>query len=113
MNLKKKELIITIIMLVVFIVIGLNLTVFAAQDGTNTTSYLTTWGSNTSNNSTGNIQAINTNTTSNTSNTNTNTNTNTTKMPNTGAEDLPWLVIAGCVVSAVFAYNKIKEYKEF
>ena len=49
----------------------------------------------------------------NTANSTINSTTNNTAMPNTGVEELPWMIIVICVVSAVFAYNKIKEYKEY
>ena len=45
--------------------------------------------------------------TTNTTNTNTN---NPTQLADTGLEDLPWVIIGICAVSAIFAYKKIKEY---
>ena len=40
-----------------------------------------------------------------------NTPTNTTKLPQTGIEDYAlWLIIPVCVVSALYAYKKIRDY---
>ncbi len=42
--------------------------------------------------------------------TNINANNNT-KLPQTGANDtIMWVVIGGCVVTAIYTYKKIKEY---
>lgn len=109
MNLKKKELVISIVMVIVFSIIGLNLSVFASNGQTQIEFPSLT----NQNNATGNtIQVIN-----NTTNTNAtgtieiaNNTNNPGQLANTGLEDLPWLVIAVCAVSAVFAYNKIREY---
>lgn len=128
MKLGKKELIISIVMLIVFVVIGLNVSVFATSS-TNTVSLNNGFSFNLTNNSntiptnntaTNNIekdQEIPTNNTviptNNTNVNNANTNNASTKdVPNTGLEDMPWLVIAVCGVSAIFAFKKIKEYNE-
>ena len=117
MNFKKKELIVTIIMLIVFVIIGLGLNAYASSPSVN----LVIGG----NNSTSGLQIVqntnsstveNTNSsTSGTVITNTSTSTNTsnstnTSMPYTGAGEMPWLIIAICAASAIFAYKKIKEY---
>ena len=125
MKLGKKELIISIVMLIVFIIIGLNFSVFA----TSTSIHFNLAGNN-SNNSSNTIPQNNVipqnntiekdqerpqnNTvipTNNTTNTNTN-NSSTKDVPDTGLEDAPWLIIAVCGVSAIFAYKKIKEYNQ-
>lgn len=111
MNLKKKELIISIIIMIVFLIVGLNISVLA-------TNYEYSFnGSNTSNTSNLNNFAIEVvNTTDNNTLTNNQLNNNNTNNPgqlaDTGLEDLPWVVIGICAVSAIFAYKKIKEYKE-
>ena len=52
------------------------------------------------------------NNSSRTNNTNTTNNANKPgQLADTGLEDAPWLIIAICAVSTVFAYNKIREYK--
>ena len=121
MRLGRKELIISIVMLIVFLVIGLNFSVFA----TNASISFNLAGNNSSNNTipqNNTIQQNNTiekdqeipqnNTVIPTNNT-TNTNNSSTKdVPNTGLEDTPWLIIAVCGVSAIFAFKKIKEYNQ-
>lgn len=119
MKLGKKELIISIVMLIVFLVMGLNFSVFA----TNASISFNLAGNNSSNNNSipiGNANNIiekdqerpNNNTTVIPTNSNANTNTAGKDVPNTGLEDAPWLVIAVCGVSAIFAFKKIKEYNE-
>ena len=111
MNLKKKDLIISIVMLLVFIVLGLNVSVLATSTENNVLTLPIT--QNTTNNNTNNqiSQIVISNTSSNTANNLvTNSKTANTNVPNTGLTDLPWVVIGVCVVSAVFAYKKIKEY---
>ena len=39
-------------------------------------------------------------------------NNNPDQLADTGLEDWPWIIIAICAISTVFAYKKIKEYKE-
>ena len=121
MKLKKKELIISVIMLIVFLVAGLNLAVLATSDdgsqnilfppannSLNNNLNITTPGNNTTDDeNTGN--SINIPIKDGELNENTNT---PTEVPNTGLEDLPWVIIGICAVSAIFAYKKIKEYKE-
>lgn len=100
MKLGKKELIISVVMLIVFLVLGLNFSVFATNTGNNSlTLNFNLSGNNNANN---NIPVNN----------NANTNTAGKDVPNTGLEDAPWLVIAVCGVSAIFAFKKIKEYNE-
>ena len=126
MNLKKKELIFSIIIMVIFLAIGLNISVFATNDDERQNINLNFNNIQNSqntqipvNNSTtnigGTIQVNNTTLikdaeVSNTNNANTNKN-NPNQLANTGLEDLPWVIIGLCAVSAIFAYKKIKEYK--
>ena len=122
MKLKKKELIISVIMLIVFLVAGLNLAVLATSDD-GSQNILFPPANNSLNNNL-NIITPGNNTTDDENTGNSinipikdgeigNANTNTpTEVPNTGLEDLPWVVIGICAVSAIFAYKKIKEYKE-
>ncbi len=122
MNLNKKELIISVILILILalLIIGFNANVLATSSNTagSLNDYLNlSWGAG--NNSNNNIPQIPINNTNNTSNevqnipvNNSVNNTNTPgKVPNTGLEDAPWLIIGICVVSATFAYKKIKEYK--
>lgn len=121
MKLKKKELIISVIMLIVFLIAGLNLAVLATSDD-GSQNILFPPANNSLNNNLNNITPGN-NTTDDENTGNSinipikdgelNENTNTpTEVPNTGLEDLPWVIIGICAVSAIFAYKKIKEYKE-
>jgi len=117
MNIKKRELIISIVMIVAFIILSCNFSVSAISANADPNRVTLTIPSNNINdtnmieiiNGTNTAQPTNTNTSTNT---NTNTNTNTpSQLANTGLEDLPWLVIGLCAVSAIFAYSKIREYK--
>ena len=121
MKLKKKELIISVIMLIVFLVAALNLAVLATSDD-GSQNILFPPANNSLNNNL-NIITPGNNTTDDENTGNSinipikdgelNENTNTpTEVPNTGLEDLPWVIIGICAVSAIFAYKKIKEYKE-
>lgn len=124
MKLGKKELIISIVMLIVFLVLGLNFSVFATNTGNNSlTLNFNLSGNNNANNNipvnnnaTNNIEKDQERPQNNTvipTNNTTNTNNSSTKdVPNTGLEDAPWLIIAVCGVSAIFAYKKIKEYNQ-
>ncbi len=127
MKLGKKEMIISIVMMIVFLVLGLNFGVFATNTEENKARINFNLSGNNSvnnsipvNNSTGtnnNIekdQEIENNNSSTGIPTNNNVNTNTAKedVPDTGLEDAPWLVIAVCGISAIFAFKKIKEYNE-
>lgn len=123
MKLGKKELIISIVMLIVFLVLGLNFSVFATNTGNNslTLNFNLSGNNNANNNIPVNNNATNNiekdqerpnNTTVIPTNRNANTNTAGKDVPNTGLEDAPWLVIAVCGVSAIFAFKKIKEYNE-
>lgn len=122
MKLGKKELIISIVMLIVFLILGLNLSVFATNN--NSISFNNGFSFNlvnnnnniipTNNSATNNVennQEIPQNNTTQIPQNNTN-NTSNTDVPNTGLEDAPWLIIAVCGVSAIFAYKKIKEYNQ-
>lgn len=115
MKLNKTKLIISVIM-IVLLGIGLSTSVFAADYN------LTLNPTNTNNNVGGDMIEIvegNTNTDSNTITINSNVSnknevTNTPgELANTGLEELPWLLIGVCVVSAIFAYKKIKEYRAY
>lgn len=112
MNLTKKELVISIIMLVFFIIMGFNLTVFASNTSqtinvstdTNNKAVFNLSGDNqTEKDKENNVADVN-------KNVNKNNNNSSEKLADTGLDDLPWLVIGVCAVSAVFAYKKIKEY---
>lgn len=120
-EIKEKELIISVIMLIVFLVAGLNLAVLATSDD-GSQNILFPPANNSLNNNL-NIITPSNNTTDDENTGNSinipikdgelNENTNTpTEVPNTGLEDLPWVIIGICAVSAIFAYKKIKEYKE-
>lgn len=96
----KKETILTISLVIAVLLVGvLNSTVLAAITlnipGNTTTNTVNT--ANTVNS----IEVVN-------------TNTNTPgQLANTGLQDLPYLVITLLIISAIFAYKKIKEYKSF
>ena len=115
MKLGKKELIISIVMLIVFLILGLNLSVFATNN--NSISFNNGFSFNLVNNN-NNIIPTNNSATNNVENNttqipqNNTNNTSNTNVPNTGLEDAPWLIIAVCGVSAIFAYKKIKEYNQ-
>jgi len=115
MNLKKRELVISIVLIMIFTILCLSVNVYA-------TSNTPTWEEyqqqlNNTNNNVENITQIATTNENKdnsipTNNTTNNNNNNTSgELANTGLEDAPWVIIAVCVVSAVFAYKKIKEYK--
>ncbi len=120
MNLKKRDLIICLIGIIMILIFGLNVISNASSsitynwgdNNTNSNSIInqiSLTNTSSTNNSEGNISTENTNNTTRTNNATT-TNNNSVSMPNTGLEDLPWVVIAICGISAVFAYKKIKEY---
>ncbi len=97
MNLKKIELIVVALLVVIFLAVGTSF-VFAADvpfsfDATGNSA-------NAANNSANELIPTNSN----------KTNTSKDVVPNTGLEDLPWVVIGIVALSAVFAYKKIKEY---
>ena len=108
----KSELIISVVALIVFVVISINV-VALATDTSNSLEF-NDWPSGGTNTDTN--QTIDRTNTTKDGETNTNdvttTNTNASgNLANTGLEnDLPWLVIVLCGVSAIFAYKKIKEY---
>lgn len=77
-------------------------------DNTNTNTNLNT-NTNTSNTNTNTIG--NTNTSSNYSNTNSNTSTNKSSLPYTGTKSTIVFVVIAFGVSAIYAYRKVREYK--
>lgn len=108
MNLKKRKLLISIFFIIFFAVISFNGIVFA--DGNSQGIPFTTYADSQNNN--GNTQTVPVIETTETPNNTNENNTNTPeKLANTGLEDAPWLLIGLCVVSAIFAYQKVKEYK--
>ena len=122
MKLMKKELIISVIMMIAFLIVGFNLAVLATSNDDGSQNIIFPPANNNLNN---NLIIIAPNNNTNLDNENTGNslnipikdgeveNTNTpTEVPDTGLEDLPWLIIGVCIVSAIFAYKKIKEYKE-
>lgn len=106
MKLNKMKLIISVIAIIAFLSISLNMNVWAAA--------LTLEIPNTENNVSGDLIEVVDGTSNQTVANNSNTNTNTPgELANTGLEELPWVLIGVCVVSAIFAYRKIKEYKAY
>ena len=103
----KKELIISVIVIVAFLFISLNITVLAANPGFSGLHL----GNDVNTNpqtpiENGAIQHVNTG--------NKVTNNNVAgDYPNTGLENPAWLLIGICGVTAVFAFSKIKEYKAY
>ena len=103
------------ILLIGVMVITFSTTVFAA-DGNNTVDLTSTLNPNNTNTNNTNINNTNRNNT-NTNNTNRNTNNssiyNNTNLPQTGIEDsIPVaLLVVVFGVSAVYAYKKIREYR--
>ena len=120
---KKSNLIkIVSILLISTMVILFTTAVRAADDGgyNDLTSTLTQNNSNTSNTSANNTNTLNTNTNTNSNKNTNNTNTsssiyNNTNLPNTGISDSIPLAVLTVIfgISAVYAYKKIKEYKNF
>lgn len=115
MRLKKKELIFSIVMAIILLFAGCNLSALAtSSNGSQTFNWtIGVQNKNTSNS----INVIETNkdepiNTINTIVTNNSTNNTSGTVPNTGLEDLPWVMIGICAVSLVFAYKKIKEYND-
>lgn len=110
MNLKRGELIITVIAMVILLVGVLSSTVFA--DSLTLSDLL--------NNSSNNVNTENTQNAENkiqqiiTPVNNANNNSNSAAEFNkAGLEDLPVLAFVGCAIVAVFAFKKIKEYKAY
>lgn len=113
MSLGKRELIISIVALVVFVVISINVVALATNTGNIQFNEWTSGSTNTNTNQTIDItNSIKDGETNINVSIPTNTNTNASgNLANTGLEDeLPWLVIVLCGVSAIFAYKKIKDY---
>ena len=107
----KKETILSMALIVGFLIlVGLNSNVLASSN----TQFvnLTLTPTNTSTNTANSIEVVNT-TTQNTTNVANNTTNTPGQLANTGLEDLPYLLITLLVVSAIFAYKKIEEYKSF
>ena len=76
----------------------------------NTIENNTTTNNTITNNTTTNNTTTNNTTTNNTVSTNTAKNNTTNSMPNTGIESTSIVIIAICIISAVYAYKKIREY---
>lgn len=116
MEIKKKELLLTILLIVVFLVGAISLTSFAAENS-DYNQFLNSGWSNISNDDELNNENIPQNIQikdNENKNDNVNTNDNTPgELANTGLESLPIAVIAICGISAIFAYKKIREYKAY
>ena len=117
---KKSNLIkLFLVLLISVIVMTFNTMVMAADeiDLTTTLKSNNTTSNNTSNNNTNNTNTNNTNTnntnTNNTSNVNSSSIYNNTNLPHTGIEDsvpaVALIVVFG--ISAIYAYKKIKDYR--
>ena len=76
----------------------------------NTVENNTIENNTTTNNTITNNTTTNNTTTNNTVSTNTAKNNTTNSMPNTGIESTSIVIIAICIISAVYAYKKIREY---
>lgn len=107
----KKQLVISIVMVIVFTFVGLSVNAQEVMALSNPYS---------SNFSGGNTPTTNTSNPGNdiprnntTGNNATGNNTAEGNLANTGLEDLPYLVITLLAVSAIFAYKKIKEYNQY
>ncbi len=112
---KKSNLIkLFLVLLISVIVMTFNTMVMAADeiDLTTTLKSNNTTSNNTSNNNTNNTNTNNTNT-NNTSNVNSSSIYNNTNLPHTGIEDsvpaVALIVVFG--ISAIYAYKKIKDYR--
>lgn len=117
-KIKTKELIIciiTFIALVLSIVTDIFATDIEATLGGNSTGnnvqQIQERGNNTNNNTFNNTNNV-LNKTNNTNNTANNTN-KTAVMPNTGVDYSVLLIVAVCGISAIYAYKKISDYKNF
>ena len=117
MKLNKKELIISLIMIVTFVFIGINLETLATNNNGNILDWNGINFGNTDSNTTIDNNATDTGKDGeeipqiNSTNSNA-SNNNPDQLADTGLEDWPWIIIAICAISTVFAYKKIKEYKE-
>lgn len=106
----KKELIVSVIAILAFLVLSLNVCVFASE---NTGFSNLIVGENVEegdNTNTGNeqIEIV--------GNENTETANNTNEpgeLANTGLEDLPWVVFGLLAILAVFTYRKVREYNAY
>ena len=106
----KRETILSLALIVGFLIlVGLNTNVLASS---NTPGFvnLTLTPTNTNTNNTNSIEIVNT-ATQNTANVANNATNTPGQLADTGLEDLPYLLITLLVVSAIFAYKKIEEYK--
>lgn len=118
-KIKTKELIICIITLTV-LVLSIVTNVFASDimDSLNASSSnrnvqeIESRGNNTTNNFTNTNNSTN-NSTNRVNNTVNNATRNTTTMPNTGVDYSILFIVAVCGVSAIYAYKKISDYKNF
>lgn len=126
MSLKKKELVISIVLIVLFAIFCINVNVFATEGSSAPVNWQDYVNSrNDTNENYENVPTnqapvdtnkdetvIPTNNANNNSNvSNANVNNTSGNLANTGLADAPWVIIAICVISAAFAYKKVKEYK--
>ena len=113
MNMRKKELIVSVIIIIAFVFIGMNFSVMASSLDINGFNFSTSVNDNgLIEVEPGKDEEVVITTTNNTSNANKNSNNTPGELADTGLADVPWLIIAICAVSTVFAYNKIREYKD-
>lgn len=114
MEINKKELVITIFLIVVFLIGAISLTSFAAEN-VDYAQLLDGWTNISDNDDEPNNENIPQNIQiKDNENKNTNANENTPgELANTGLESLPVAIIAICGISAIFAYKKIREYKAY
>lgn len=117
-KIKTKELIVCIITLIV-LVLSIVTNVFASDimDSLNTSGNknvqeIEKRGNNTTNNFSNTNNNTN-NSTNKVNNTTKNVNKNTTTMPNTGVDYSILFIVAVCGISAIYAYKKISDYKNF
>lgn len=111
-----KKIAICFLVIVVYSVICLNMHALASSNTTVGNFSNLTLTPNNSNNvtSSNTIEIVNGTANQNTVATNSANNaTSNEQLANTGLEELPWLVIAILGVSAVYAYNKVREYKQY
>lgn len=111
MKVEKISLIITLVLIVAFIFAGVSY-VFAA-DEKEEISFNTINSNNTNTNTNVNQNKANLIEVGNNSTTiKVNANKNPNELAHTGTGDLPWVIMGICAVSAIFAFKKVKEYKE-
>lgn len=107
-----KKIIVSIVILAVFTVVSLNMNALAS---TMENPFETTFSNNIvdENVTTEGIESVNTIKDGNKVENNVANNTTPDELANTGLEDLPYLVITLLIASAVFAYRKVKEYRQY